>query len=236
MTTPLRSLDARSFRLPDRRQLLLGGALTAAAGAAAWLRPRRTTVLPPDGALEKSVPLQLGDYRYASSTGLILPDSDQTSGVYDQVLTRVYVAPDAAPIMLLIAYGSAQDAGLAVHRPEACYPSAGYTIGTQSTVNLRGMRGRKATALSASRGDRIEQIYFWMRIGERFPTSPIDEKAAVFAANLRGVMPDGVLVRLSVRSTDASGALDQMMAFNAMLLGIDDRMGRTVLLGQDRAS
>lgn len=236
MNPPFRSPVSPSFRLPDRRQLLLGGALTVAAGAAAWLRPRRTTVLLPDGALEKSVPLQLGDYRYASSTGLILPDSDQTSGIYDQVLTRVYVAPDAAPMMLLIAYGSAQDAGLAVHRPEACYPSAGYTIGARSTVELRGVRGRKATALTASRGDRIEQIYFWMRIGKRFPTSPIDEKSAVFAANLRGVMPDGVLVRLSVRSTDARGALDQMMAFNTMLLGANDRMVRTVLLGEDRTS
>jgi EpsI family protein len=235
VSTPLRSV-ASSFRLPDRRQVLLGGALTAAAGSAAWLRPRRTTVLLPDGALEKSVPLQLGDYHYASSTGLILPDSDQTTGIYDQVLTRVYVAPDAAPMMLLIAYGSAQDAGLAVHRPEACYPSAGYTISARSTVELRGVSGREATVLSASRGDRIEQIYFWMRIGERFPTSPIDEKSAVFAANLRGVMPDGVLVRLSVRSTNARGALDQMMAFNAMLLGTGDRMGRAMLLGEDSAS
>lgn len=216
---------------PDRRQVLLGGALIAATATAAVLRPRRTIEVQNGRQLDAIVPLTIGDYRYASSSGLILPDVDQTKGIYDQVMTRIYVAGTAAPMMLLIAYGSAQDAGLAVHRPEACYPSSGYAIGDRADAALSGVPGRTATVLTAARGDRVEQVYFWTRIGRRFPTSSMEEKWAVFSENLGGVLPDGVLVRLSVRSTDRLSAVAQMMTFNALLLQAGGDAGRRLLLG-----
>lgn len=226
-----------SFAMPDRRQMVIGGALIAAAAAAAALTPRRTVESLSGAPLERMIPLHLGDYRFATATGLIVPDSEAMgSHIYDQVLTRIYTARDRPPVMLLIAYGSAQDAGLAVHRPEACYPSSGYKMGKSARVALSGAPGQEATALSATRGGEVEHIYFWTRIGDRFPTSPMEEKWAVLKANVGGILPDGILVRLSIRMLDRAAAITQMMAFNALLLDTIGDAGRRLLLGRDTTS
>jgi EpsI family protein len=227
--------SAKDLVVSDRRQVVLGGAMLAAAATASLLRPARTVERLLPGAMSATVPLSIGGYRYASSTGLIVADKGSASATYDQVLTRIYVAPDAPAIMMLIAYGGAQDTGLALHRPEACYPSAGYRLGERAESDLSGVPGAAAVALTAARGDQVEQIYYWTRIGRRFPASSVQQKLAVFAANVRGVLPDGVLVRLSVRSTDRAAAITQMRAFNEALLGAVGSAGRRLLLGADEA-
>lgn len=220
---------------PDRRQLILGGALLAAGAAATALHPRRGNRRFAGTDLERSVPSGIGPYRFASSTGLIVPSRDEMrSGVYDQVLTRVYTADGRPPVMLLIAYGSAQDADLALHRPEACYPSAGYRLDQERELPLAGIADASAIALTATRGGHEEQLYFWSRIGRNFPTARLQEKWAVLRYNLRREMPDGVLVRLSVRSPDWRGATQQMMEFNSLLLKSVKPEGRHLLLGPDR--
>jgi EpsI family protein len=223
----------------DRRQFVLGGALLAASGAALALRPGKSAEMLPRGALRRLIPRTIGRYRFATSTGLVVPEIDGRVGIYDQVLTRIYVADGLPSIMLLIAYGSAQDAGLAVHRPEACYPSAGYTISRTSRVGLSGVDGAAsaATFLSARRDDHVEQIYFWTRIGAAFPATPLRQQIDVLTANLRGETPDGILVRLSVLSTDPLAALPILQAFNEGLLGAVGPEGRNLLLGRnDRAT
>lgn len=217
----------------DRRQFLLGGALLAVSGAAWWLAPVQSIASAAEGALEAAIPRRIAGYRFATTTGLVLPDEQRTR-VYDQVLTRIYIAEGQPAIMLLIAYGSAQDAGLAIHRPESCYPSAGYTVSPTRPVALASLakaRAAAATFLSAERGDRVEQIYYWTRVGSRFPTSPAREKFDVLAANLGGAMPDGVLVRLSMLSREPDAALPQLEAFNAALIRAVGPAGRRMLLG-----
>lgn len=222
---------------PDRRQFILGGALIATTVVTAAAMPRRMFAPISSRELEQSVPLQIGAYRFATSTGLVVPDLKAQAGIYDQVLTRIYVANGHPSIMLLIAYGSAQDDGLAVHRPEACYPSAGYIISQSTPVTLTGdvsVDGKEAaTFLSASRGDRVEQVYFWTRIGKEFPSTAVEKKMDVLSANLRGTMPDGVLVRLSVLSNEREAALSALQAFNAELLRSITPSGRRLLLGED---
>ena len=222
----------------DRRQLLFGALLVGAAAAAAALRPRRTVAVLEGKRLEGAIPDRVGPYLYVSSTGLIVPDESEASErLYDDVLTRIYIADGLPPMMLLIAYGSAQDASMALHRPEGCYPSAGFEVGPATPVPLAGLPGEtpRATVLTAARGDRVEQVYFWTRIGEYFPVSPLEEKLDVLRNNLRGVLPDGVLVRLSVRSSDRAAALQQMLAFNRMLIEGLGRTGRALLLGSAAA-
>jgi EpsI family protein len=208
--------------------------LLAASGAAFALAPVQAGLDMAEGALEGAIPRRIGDYRFATTTGLVLPDEERARA-YDQVLTRIYIAEGRPSVMLAIAYGSAQDAGLAVHRPEACYPSAGYSVTRPQPTALAGlsMNGKAATFLSAERGDRAEQIYYWTRVGDRFPTSPAEEKVEVLAANLRGTMPDGVLVRLSMLSREPEWALEQLQAFNRTMLDGLGAEGRAILLGPD---
>ncbi|HEU0066658.1 MAG TPA: EpsI family protein [Sphingomonas sp.] len=217
---------------PGRREIVLGAALVGAMGAGTLLRPRGEQPVVPAGLLDRVVPMQFDAYRFAGSSGLIVPPPEEMNRpIYDQVLTRVYAKDGDPPVMLLIAYGSAQNATLALHRPEACYPASGYDTGKAREVPLAGATTGAASVLTAARGDRVEQIYFWTRIGRGFPVSPIEERLAVLSANLRGLLPDGVLVRLSVRSVTPAAALDQMMRFNALLLGAVGSEGRRLLLG-----
>lgn len=218
--------------VPSRRQVILGGTLISAAGAVALLRPQRSYDILPRDALNNIIPLTIGPYKYASSTGLVVPDA-VPKREYDQVLTRIYVASDQPAVMLLIAYGSAQDASLALHRPESCYPAAGYEVSETITADLRGTIGKqRAITMTAARQDRVEQLYYWTRVGSQFPTSQIEEDWAIFTANLHGTLPEGVLVRLSVRLADHVAALSQLMRFNEMLLRASGVAGRRLLLGR----
>ncbi|WP_331010277.1 exosortase-associated protein EpsI, V-type [Sphingomonas sp.] len=218
----------------DRRQFLVGGTILAAAAAATALSPKRLLAAPPEGLLERAIPNQIGPYRYVTASGLVVPPQDELSErIYDAVLTRVYSAGPTGPgIMLLIAYGSAQDAGLQVHRPEVCYPAAGYAIRETGYEPLTGVPGAEATYLSVERGDRSEQVYYWTRIGNTFPKDQWTEKLAIFNANVRGGMPDGVLVRVSVLSPSRTESLAPVATFNTALLASLGRDGRRLLLGQ----
>jgi EpsI family protein len=124
-------------------------------------------------------------------------------------------------MMLLVAYGSAQDYTLQAHLPEVCYPSSGYTLTALERIALSLHPGptETGTFLSAERADRVEQVLYWMRIGTRFPATLTQERLAVMRANLMGILPDGILVRLSTLSSDAAIALPQLTAFNRALLG-----------------
>lgn len=217
---------------PDRRQLILGTALLATAGVANALRPSNAPAATID--LLRAIPLALGPYRYDSAIALVLPDAGEISQrIYDQVLTRSYVAAGRPAVMLVVAYGAAQDAGLALHRPDACYPAAGYHIAATRQVDARpgAVAPVPATLLTATRQDRIEQVLYWTRIGERFPTSALTEKLDILRANLSGERPDGMLVRVSVEDRDPATALDQLRRFVATLLVAVDPMTRARLVG-----
>lgn len=217
----------------DRRQLLIGSAMLGAAGAAAILRPRDAVDRVAPGLLDDGVPDRVGTYQFATTRGLTLPSADEmTGGLYDQVLTRVYAAPDQAPVMLAIAYGRAQDAGSAVHRPEACYLAQGYHLSPGTAVPLApALPGQHGLHFTATRGDRNEQVLYWIRIGDHFPASRWAQKEDVVAANLRGIRPDGIMVRLSVRDSDAGAALLAMRRFNTLMVDGLAPGGRRLLLG-----
>lgn len=219
---------------PDRRQFILGGGLLAAAAAGVALRPRRLAEPLKDGTLDRLVPHRIGPYDYLTASGVVLPPSDElTERIYDQVLTRVYVADGLPPMMLLIAYGSAQDATLMLHRPDTCYPAAGFRLSGERHVPVAlGAAGTQTVNfVTAQRNERIEQILFWSRIGDRFPITQHDEKMSVFLSNLTGAMPDGVLVRLSSLLPNPADALRGLDLFNRQLLASMGAEGRRILLG-----
>lgn len=219
----------------DRRQLVLSGLLIGASGVAFALRPRMVVQKVPAGTLEQIVPKVVGRYRYVSASGLVVPpQSDLREATYADVLTRAYSAPGQRPVMLLLAYGSAQDAGLAVHRPEECYPAVGFDISPTKAVSLSGPvpPGSRACFLTAKRDDRIEHVYFWIRIGHVFPVSPVEQRLAIVRANLAGRLPFGVLARLSVIGGGADEALAIAEHFNGALLDAMGASGREVLLGK----
>ena len=215
-----------------RRQTLIGGAFLAAATAGLALKPRRTENQLGTAKLEDLVPKQFAGWQFNTASGLVLPPADQLRDkIYSQLLTRVYVREGAAPVMLLIAYSGAQDGTLQVHRPEVCYPASGYrltNVEAHTTMLAPGIAVPTREIL-AETDVRREQLIYWTRLGSHFPRTWSEQRTAVIAENFAGVIPDGVLVRMS---SAGNGSLTPLLDTFARDLyrAVGPRM-RQVLLG-----
>lgn len=222
------------FPAPSRRELLAGSLLLAMTAASEWLKPVRMFASLSQDELSAAIPKTVGAYRYATSSGLILPPRDELSEkLYDQVLTRVYAAPGKPPIMALFAYGSVQNLSLELHRPDECYPPQGFAITALERLPLSaGGHAIAANVLTARRPDGyVEQVVFWTRIGTRFPPDQGAQTMLVARENFAGRMPDGLLVRLSVPSPERA---DSIAAIRAFLQDLDSGLssaGRRIMFG-----
>jgi EpsI family protein len=194
----------------NRRDLIIGGAcLTAIAGAEA-VRPRTRLELLGDRKLEKLIPRSFGKWKVREAEGIVTPQSENSlaAQLYNQTVGRMYTGPDDSVVMLLIAYGNTQSDTLQLHRPEVCYPAFGFQV-TESQptrFDLGGgafVPGRNLTALSPGREERIS---YWTRVGEYLPVSNGEQRQMRFQTALAGIIPDGVLVRISnMEMDDAEG-------------------------------
>ena len=84
-------------------------------------------------------------------------------------------------------------------------------------------------AIVAETEVRREQLIYWTRLGDHFPTRWVDQHLAVAAENFAGVIPDGVLVRVS--STAAGDQFPLLDGFARDLFGAVGPRMRHVLLG-----
>ena len=71
---------------------------------------------------------------------------------------------------------------------------------------------------------------YWTRIGTESPTSWIDQRAAVIRANLKQVIPDGILVRISTVLPDYGSAEPVLREFAASLVKELQSNGRKLLV------
>jgi EpsI family protein len=219
----------------DRRDLLAGSLLLAITGASQLLKPVRMFDTLSHDELSAAIPRQVGAYRFATSSGLVLPPTDELSErLYDQVLTRVYLAPMRLPVMALFAYGSVQNLSLELHRPDECYPQQGFTITEPRLLPLvLGAHRIPASLLTATRPDGyVEQVVFWSRIGTRFPADRTAQSLQVARENFAGRMPDGLLVRLSIPTVSRSAAIATALAFLTELNNSLSSSGRRIMFGQ----
>ncbi len=219
---------------PSRRDLLVGGAALIAAGVAYARMPRQPLMSIGKGQLDKIVPLHIGEWTYESASGLVLPPPDQMARLlYDQQVTRAYSAPNALPVMLLMAYGSSQGGLLQIHRPEICYPASGFTL-TESRVTSIPLDGNHAVASRSFTGrsdTRTEQVLYWTRIGDMLATSWASQRVAVVRNNLAGLIPDGLLVRISTVSDDAEQSQYTLKRFARTMLATMAPATRRLLIG-----
>jgi EpsI family protein len=219
-------------RLGTRREFLLGSACLAAAGAAFARKPRRHVEFLGEAKIDALVPRQFGEWDFVDSSGLVLPPEDQLKDtLYTQLLTRTYSNAQGQQVMLLIAYNPSQDGMVQVHRPEVCYPASGYRLTTinEHIVPLATDVNIPARHVIAETGLRREEIIYWTRLGSYFPQLWSEQRWAVFMQNLRGDIPDGLLIRFSSVMADVGvEALDNFA--RELFQHLDSRM-RRVLAG-----
>src|SRR5438270_2885625 len=171
---------------------------TAAAVAAARKPNIRLDYLGPH-KLEDVVPKRIGQWEFVTNSGLVVPPEDQLRSVlYSDLLTRVY-SDGRNSIMLLIAYSADETGFLQVHRPEFCYTAAGYRLFdfAHHAIPLQDSRSFTANSLTAERDASTEKLVYWARIGNHIPLSWAQQKLVFAEDNLRRLIPDAALVRVS---------------------------------------
>jgi EpsI family protein len=210
----------------DRRKFLVGLVFCSAAAVAAWRQPHvRLDYLGPE-KLEDLIPKTIGRWSFATNSGLVIPPDDQLEkATYSQMLTRVYSDGENAPVMLLVAQSSKETGFLQIHRPETCYTAGGYQISAVTPHPIRvASTIVDANRMDASTGGPTEHVIYWTRLGNDMPRSWREQKLAVAKQNLEGIVPDAILVRVSVVGNDADKALSTIDQFvQAMLLSIPAR-------------
>lgn len=204
---------------PTRREVLVGGGLVAVALASGLLARSASVAAPVDGG-ELHIPDRIGPWARSTAEGILIPQGEEPEDrIYDQVATGYYTSPSAPSVMLLIAYGSAQTGTTQLHRPEVCYPAAGFRVRKWADVPLQ-LPGLpiQARSMTANATGRTEQILYWSRVGRDFPTSTTDQRWSVLRHTLKGLIPDGALVRMSIIDADRSASMDVLRAFAAALV------------------
>jgi EpsI family protein len=157
--------------------------------------------------LSRIIPLQFAAWTYVPSIGLVTPavkeerDLDRSPwDIYSQVVGRGYRDGNGNIVMLVVAYGPVQDSRLKAHRPELCYVAAGFRISNKSEATvpyLDGTRTLTLTRLIAERESRLEPISYWMRVGSEISHGVVDRQLIRLKYGLRGIVPDGALIRVS---------------------------------------
>ena len=185
--------------------------------------------------LEAMLPKQFGDWRVDTSLPTILPSPDvqaQLDKIYNQVLSRTYVNKSGQRIMLSVAYGGDQSDGTSAHRPEVCYPAQGFAITSNLKTSLHmGGRELQARRLMSKLGQRNEPITYWVVVGVEVVTTGIGQKLAQMRYGLRGMIADGMLVRISSIDSDMDRGHKLQEQFASDLFNSIDHAAATRLFG-----
>lgn len=210
----------------NRRDMIIAGAAFTAAGLSYGLKPRRTVSLLGKAKMEAIVPTSLPHWPASGSQGLVKPKAEGlAASLYNEIVQRTYRNDETGgEIMVLIAHGAVQSDVLQLHRPEVCYPAVGFRIAAKSSMRLPLPGGQElpVVKLVAVAGDRVENIMYWTRVGEEFPTKGSEQRTILLKSAMAGYIPDGVLVRCSTVDDDSERAFRTLTAFiPQMLLAIN---------------
>ena len=220
-------------RLLSRREVVAGLAMLSAAGIAAARKPDIKLNYLGNHKLEKILPTMIGRWKFVTTSGLVVPPADQQLlTLYSQLLTRVYY-DGSTQIMLLIAYSASETGFIQVHRPEFCYTAAGFALSdfARHGVQVSPERSIQVNTMTAMRDGGGEKLLYWVRIGEHIPLSWAEQKIVFAEDNLRRLIPDAALLRVSTPIGDEAKSMANIDNFvRAMLEEIAPPL-RRVLIG-----
>ena len=202
--------------LLSRREIVTGLLMLSAAGVAAARKPDHPLNYLGSHKLDDVVPMSIGRWNFVANSGVVVPPNDQLQlMLYSQQLTRVYSNGTDPNVMLLIAYSASQTGFLQVHRPEFCYTAGGYSLSDPRLheVSLNPSKTFRANTLNATRDGQVERLLYWTRIGNHIPPSWMQQKLTVAEENLQKIIPDAVLVRVSMISPNEEQATRTMDEF-----------------------
>lgn len=185
--------------------------------------------------LATMVPASFGDWTVDASLVPVQVDPEtqaKIDSVYTQTLSRTYVNGDGARVMLSLAYGGDQSDHMTVHRPEVCYAAQGFEVRAEPQSDLQTSFGAlPVKRLFAVNGNRNEPITYWITVGNKATRPGVGQRLEQLRYGLTGVVPDGMLVRVSTIGTDIPAAYRTQDHFVAELLKAMGEKGRVRLAG-----
>jgi EpsI family protein len=221
-----------------RRALVLAASMGATAALARWTDHRRDAARVRPLELETVFPESFGDWRIDPLTrdmGIVRPANTDGKlyGIYDRVLERTYVDARGYRIMLSVAYGADQSAGMDLHRPEICYRYAGYQIDAQREVQLAlADLSVPATVLQTQLPGRPEPLLYWTILGGLAAREASEIRWRRLHLALLGHRVTGMLVRVSSVDPDPQRAFAHQAAFADALVRAVAPSQRAEVLGQ----
>jgi EpsI family protein len=218
----------------SRRKVLVGLGMAAASATAFARAPAPNRPKLPKEQFEELIPDDVGPWSFATTSGVVLPPPDALSDrLYDNLVTRIYTDPAGRVVMFLAAYNNRQDGVLQIHRPEICYPAGGFTLSPTMPTDIRLTNGQilPSNSFLASSRDREETVLYWTRVGSEFPQRWAEQRRAVISANLRGVIPDGLLFRVSTFGGDMPRELALLEDFTKQFVEASPERLRSLMLG-----
>lgn len=223
----------------SRRNALAFAALATVSVAAsvAW-RPRTRLVAGREAIqLETVFPRRFGNWSVDSRQPIQLVSPDTQAAldkIYSQVLSRTYIDTNGERIMLSVAYGGDQSDATRTHRPEVCYPAQGFQVNSssQGVIALADGTRLPVRRLVTKQGSRVEPLTYWVVVGDRIALSGTEQKLAQLSYGMRGVIPDGMLVRVSSIDSNPGRALALQEQFVRELATSVDLTWRPNVMGR----
>lgn len=216
----------------DRRSVVVGLGLTAGAALSYFNVPRASASPIATSQFQRMIPEKVGRWTSRRSAELVLPAEDeQQDKLYENLETRIYEGDALPSMMLLIAYSSIQQNDVHVHRPEVCYPAAGFPIVQSKPADFAfGQIKVHARELVADRGGLKERILYWVRVGKSFPIGWAEQRLTMAISNAKGVTPDGLLFRVSTIEESGSSSSHSLEAFAKGFIAASPRVFRDIVL------
>ena len=186
--------------------------------------------------VERLIPSAFGHWRIDDTVAPVQVDpavQARLGDIYSQTLSRTYVNQLGQRVMLVLAYGGDQRDSLAVHMPEVCYAAQGFDIvRNQKTTLDTGFGAIPVAQLVARQPRRYEPITYWIRVGDSVDGTGLRRKLTQMKYGMAGLIPDGILFRVSSIGPDEQ-AFALQSQFTRDLLAAVDTAGRRFLLGSE---
>jgi EpsI family protein len=185
--------------------------------------------------LETQIPKAFGEWRLDPTVIPLQVDPDtqaRLNRIYNQTLSRTYVNRDGERVMLSMAYGGDQSDQMGLHRPEVCYTAQGFQVLSNAAGEVALPQGAlPVQKLMAVSGTRSEPITYWVTIGDKVAHGGVDQRLQKLRIGLTGVIPDGMLVRVSTIDTDTKHAYGIQEEFIRSLIASLPPQDRARLIG-----
>jgi EpsI family protein len=225
----------------SRRDLLMGAACIAGAGATMAMKPSHHIPLLGKGRLTDVVPASLGDWRSEDVGDPLAINGPGTlsAKLYNQLLVRAYTnTVTGAQVLMLLAYGGEQTDELQLHRPEIYYPAFGFALVRNEATDIHvapevTVPGRR---LIAKADGRTEGVMYWSRIGEYLPRDAGQQRAMRLQISMQGIIPDGILCRFSCGPQDPARPWRDIEEFLPGFMAAIAPASRKVLVGTARGA